>query len=630
MSRINILPPEIYNRIAAGEVIERPFSVVKELLENSLDAGATEIEVHIEKGGKQLIKVIDNGCGIERDDLQAAFMPHATSKIASLHDLDRISTLGFRGEALSSIAFVSRVELISSVKEGRAFKITYGENGMGKPECAALAKGTQISVRDLFYNMPVRARFMRDDKQEELDITRFVSRYILGNPQVAFRYYIDGKLHLQSYGGGDDEALAQVYGASTLAQCIKIDAVKDDVIVRGFLGNQNFSKPNKSYQCTFLNGRYVYNNTLYTALNQAYACYLMKRHYPFYVLDIQVPANLVDVNVHPNKIDVRFLNPRLIYGAVYSIVSSVLDGTAKAAEFVVDSKRVPEIKSSNQSEKSGASTVYSERPRLTGLERLSGSVPIPKKSDDEIPYYDPFENETLAKMFPPVKRYEPVQQAGLAVKSDAESKREQEELAKIKYEQQVIEYESCKYKGNFFNTYLIYEMRDTVYIIDQHAAHERLIYDRLREKITNRKIDLQGLIVPYLFSVNAEEKSFLEDNIDTIKSMGFDIAPFGPQSYRVNVVPADLKDINLEEFIGELLSDLKGLREIKLEEILKDKIATTACKHAVKGGMKLSDDEVSELFRQMKGNMGLKCPHGRPVCVTIEKKEIEKMFKRIV
>ena len=643
MKKINILTKSIYTRIAAGEVIDRPYSAVKELIENSLDAGATEIEIYIEGGGKQLIKVVDNGSGIERDDMRAAFFPHATSKIKKAEDLDAITTLGFRGEALASIAVISRVELISVTEGNPAYKVVCIDGTPGAVEPAVLQKGTEICVRDLFYNTPVRANFLKPEKKEEADITNFVTRYILGNPTIAFKYFVDGKLVLQSHGDGLDEAVAQVYGAKTLSQSYKIRAEKDGVKILGFISNQHYFKPNKTYQSMFLNGRYISNNTISTAVSNAYASYAMKRQYPFYVLFIDVPLEWVDVNVHPNKADVRFIDNRKIFGAVYSTISSVLDGTASAAQFVVGNVRMPEIKSTAGNEPNKVYRAEQQKislnvdaPKSNPVNFNFNAKPEPVKStgseikQNDIKYYDPLRDRPLDGYD---DKIEPIT---FLVTNDTMSsglegdKRIDEAYARRKYEQQMIEYESCKYKGNLFNTYLIYEMCDTVYFIDQHAAHERLIYDSLRKKIANRKIDRQGLIIPYLFSTNAQEKQFIENNISLIRSLGFDLKPFGVSSYRVDDVPADLQNINLEEFFNDLLSNINGLSEIKLEDILKDKIAMTACKHAIKGGMRLNDEEIEALFKMLKGDMGLKCPHGRPICITLTKKDFEKMFKRIV
>ncbi len=629
MKKINILTKSVYNKIAAGEVVDRPYSVVKELVENSIDAEATEIEVYIENGGKQLVKVVDNGIGIERDDMRAAFFPHATSKIATAEDIEQISTLGFRGEALASISAVSKVELTSVTKGNCACKVKCVDGNVGAVEPAALERGTEICVRDLFYNVPARAKYLRPDKKEETDVTSLITRFILGKPKIAFRYFIDGKLVIHSDGDGFDEAVAQVYGAKTVAKCYKINVEEYGVKLYGFIGNQNFFKPNKTYQTTFLNGRYIVNNTVSTAVSRCYATYAMKRQYPFYVLNIDVPPKFVDVNVHPNKMDVRLLNAHSVFSLIYGALTSILDGTANAAKFVTESVRMPEVKSTAE-QQSGSEIFkaqpisFSSKPHPNTSSALSGNSGQAKK------YYDPYEQEWfMDSEQESSEHFIYVSNASIPEGLGADP-RIDEAYERRKYEQQMIEYESFKYNGNLFNTYLMYEVRDTVYIIDQHAAHERLIYDRLREKIADRKIERQILLEPYLFGTNAQETEFIETNIRLIRSLGFDLKPFGSSAYRVDEVPVDLQHINIEEFFNELLADLKNLSEIKLEDLLKDRIAMTACKHAIKGGMELTEEETSKLFEMLKGNMGLKCPHGRPVCVSLDKKDLEKMFKRIV
>ncbi len=565
--------------------------------------------------------------------------------------------MGFRGEALASISSVAKVEIVSVTAGNSAFKISCDGGKIGEILPAALEKGTHITVRNLFFNTPVRAKFLKDDKKEETDVTNFITRYILSKPSVSFKYYADGKLILQSFGGGLDEAVAQVYGAKVLSQCFKIDAEKNDVHVHGFIGNQNFFKPNKTYQSVFLNGRYIANNTIATAINQAYASYMMKRQFPFYVLNVDVPSEVVDVNVHPSKADVRFIDNKAIFGAIYSIISSVLDGTARAADFVVNETRLPEIYSKLEG-KERQNRVYSEEtpPKQSGdLARLlekydktsavaedmkaagiefkpesSGKPVQPAKPD----YFDPIKDLPLSDLMSERKINTmcvtddtmPPSLNGNIAAYEVESRL----FNKKQQEQQKIEYASCKYKGNLFNTYLIYEVADTVYMIDQHAAHERLIYDRLREKLAKRDMARQALLVPYIFTANPAEARFLEEKQSLLRTMGFGIAPFGFESFRIDEVPVDLQDIDIKEFFDEILSEVDGLKEIKIEDVLKDKIAMTACKHAIKGGMQLTDGEVDALFKLLDGNMGLKCPHGRPVCVTLTKKDIEKMFKRIV
>ena len=678
MKRINILSKTVYNRIAAGEVIDRPYSAVKELVENSLDAGATDIEIYIENGGKQLIKVEDNGGGIYKDDLPAAFLPHATSKIADVDDLDNILTLGFRGEALASISAIAKVEIISVTEGNSAYRITCEGGIVGQVEPAALEKGTVISVHNLFFNTPVRAKFLKPDKKEETDITSFVARFILGNPAVRFKYYVDGKLTLQSFGGGLEEAVAQVYSAKVIPQCFKINAEKDGVHIYGFIGNQNFFKPNKSYQSLFLNGRFIVNNTISTAITNAYASYLMKRQFPFYVLNVDVPADIVDVNVHPNKADVRFIDNRFIFGAVYKVISAVLDGTSTAAEFVVDSGRIPEMKSTLGGKDAENKIYNTEQQRITHEliekytpDKIVGSpenfksiqqntveqTPIQHlktvKADKvvqfselrsiernffdpekELPLHKFYHAEEELKKFGSSLKLDDMKTAvadnSLSTEKRAAARAQEFEKQYLERMQTRIDYDTCKYCGSLFNTYLIYEYHNTIYIIDQHAAHERLIFDRLKEKIQQRKIVRQPLLCPYLFDANFEEIQFIEKNLSLFNELGFSVSFFGSGSFRVDEIPADLQDINIKDFFDEILSEIGSFKDIKLEEIFKDKLATTACKHAVKGGMKLTEQEIDVLFKLMDGDVGLKCPHGRPVCVTLTKRDIEKMFKRIV
>ncbi len=659
MSKINILDQSVYNRIAAGEVVDRPYSAVKELVENSLDAGATDIEIYIENGGKQLIKVVDNGSGIARDDLKSAFLPHATSKIANVEDLDNILTLGFRGEALASISSVAKVEIISVTDGNPAYKIACNGGQIGEILPASLEKGSVITVNNLFFNTPVRAKFLKDEKKEEADVTNFITRYILSKPSVSFKYYVDGKLTLNSFGGGLDEAVAQVYGAKVLSQCFKIEAEKNGVRIYGFIGNQNFFKPNRTYQSTFLNGRYIVNNTIAMAINQAYSSYMMKRQFPFYVLNVDVRSDIVDVNVHPSKADVRFIDNKFIFKTVYSVVSSVLDGTARAADFVLNETRLPEIKSETDGngnenkiycqqaessedlakilQKYDKSSSVEDDIKAAGIEIAATSHIEQSKLNQEpqnVSYFDPLKDISLSELIPKQQSNTmcvtddtmPPSLNGNIAAYEVESRL----FNKKKEEQQKIDYVSCKYKGNLFNTYLIYEVTDTVYIIDQHAAHERLIYDRLREKLAKRDIARQALLVPYIFTANPAEARFLEEKQPLLRTMGFGIAPFGFESFRIDEVPVDLQDINIKEFFDDILAEVDGLKEIKIEDVLKDKIAMTACKHAIKGGMQLTEGEIDALFKLLDGNMGLKCPHGRPVCVTLKKKDIEKMFKRIV
>ena len=681
MSKINILSAQVYNRIAAGEVVDRPYSVVKELVENAIDAGATEIEIYVEGGGKQLIRVVDNGGGISRDDLHAAFLPHATSKIAKADDLERIMTLGFRGEAVASIAAVSKMTITSKVSGENCYRLTSDGGKLGEIVEAAGGDGTDVSVEMLFFNTPVRLGFLKSDKSEETDITNFVSRFILNRPDISFRYYVGGKRILQSFGGGEEEAVVGVYGASILKDCYKIDASKHGIRLRGYIGNQNFSKPNKTYQSVFLNGRYIINSTISAAVSNAYASYLMKRQYPFYVLYIDMPTEIVDVNVHPNKADVRFADNQTVYGCIYSVISAVLDGQPKALEYLVSDKTAVASEIDAEPEKVVSpkaapvsavpfSAPKKEKPRNAPLNNLAKGVvsfsyedarrelekvrpskttsmelpfePEPKAEENAVPVQSvPAEKKSLRETYADLQVEKNIlevnsPEAAPAVKTEgnskdffAENKRFLEEL-ETKAKQNKIDVSSCAYAGKLFNTYLLYERGDEVYIIDQHAAHERLIFDRLKEQMRTRKVLQQPMLLPYVLNLNAFESAFIREKMENIREMGFDIDEFGNNAFKVSAVPLDLQSIDLALFFNEILGDISGYRSIKLEDLLKDKLATAACKAAVKGGMDLTREETDRLFRLMDGNMGLKCPHGRPVVVKMTKTELEKMFKRIV
>lgn len=749
MPKINILPAKVYNRIAAGEVVDRPYSVVKELVENAIDAGATEIEIYVEKGGKDLIRVVDNGCGIERNDLKSAFLPHATSKISKAEDLDNIMTLGFRGEAIASISAVSQMTIISKTAGGRCYALTTAGGCMGNvTEISGDRQGTDVRVKLLFYNAPVRLKFLKSDKAEEADITTFVSRFILNRSDIAFTYYVNGKKVLQSFGGGMEEALVCVYGAAIRSQCIELDAEKHGVRIRGYIGNQNFSKPNKSYQSVFLNGRYVLNSTIAAAISGAYASYLMKRQYPFYVLHITVPTEVVDVNVHPNKADVRFADNNIIYGCIYSVISAVLDGKSTALEYIVptteketeeepieqsfaaqstqsytepvtqsfadrfsdisvgekplekekrslsdsilaqaeeENKIVTPTKTGNaafgvgmtyeeaQKEIAQSTAFYEQREKErapkpfvpTSLEPVphqNGFIPL-----DQIGEMDPkncvymtkeeFERKRPAKPFVPGKRPDKllkmfpgaVYSPGIMLRLEspnmpesekgkhapaqqdvfAENKQYLETLDK-EAEQNKIDVTSCHYVGKLFNTYLIYEKNDEMFFIDQHAAHERLIFDRLKARMKDRKVVCQPMLVPYKLELNAFEATFIRERMKDICDIGFEMEECGDTAFQITAVPVDIPNIDLGVFFNHILGDVSGYCAIKLEDVLKDKLASAACKAAIKGGMDISRQEIDELFMQMDGNMGLKCPHGRPVVVKMTKTQLEKMFKRIV
>ena len=622
--KINLLSSKIYNRIAAGEVVERPFSVVKELVENSIDAGATSIEVEIENGGISSIKITDNGFGIEKTELKKALLPHATSKISKLSDLDNICSLGFRGEALASISSVSKTTITSKPKDQElGASITCDGGEMQEVVDCACVDGTIITVNNLFYNTPVREKFLKSEKSEESEISATVARFILGNPDISFKYIVDGKTIYNSFGDGFGAAVACVYGIETIANCYYIDVEKHGIKVNGYIGKHHFTKGNRSYQTAFVNGRYVVNQTISSSISNAYSSYLMKRQYPFYVLRISLPSEIVDVNVHPNKLDVRFANNQIVYGTIYSVISKVLDGSSEALNII----------SSNNANSN-------ENTDKITQDYVTHNAPKTEKKYDDLVFND-IKVDTLSKSMPKVQ--EKLSTSDDTIDIFAENKLYLEKLEKEKQEklknaignngviqENVVIARDLKYIGQVLNTYLVLEDGEDLYLADQHAAHERILFDKLNQSLKNADVVSQPLLLPYVLTVNSAEFDFLIGKISLLNSMGIEISEFGINAFQVSAIPSFLTEMNLKKFFDDILADLNSLKALTVNDLLVEKIAQKACKSAIKSGDKLNELDIEVLVNKLKENIGLKCPHGRPVVVKITRMEIDKWFKRIV
>lgn len=640
MGRINLLDESVFNKIAAGEVVEKPASIVKEFIENSLDAKATDIIIEIENGGIDKIKVVDNGIGIHPDDVKSAFLPHATSKIKTTEDLSNILTLGFRGEALASIASVSKVKMQTKQAEFELGKVIEIEGGIIKNfSDDSLNNGTIIEVSDLFYNIPARRKFLRKSKSEESDITNLMVRYILANPKIKFTYIIDGEIYYKTNGTNLEDAIYLIYKKDCLNNLIKVDYSNDEISINGYISKPTYTKSNRTYQTLIINGRYVINSLISTSIQNAYGSSLMKGQFPFYVLNFNLPNNLLDVNVHPNKLDVKFENTQKVFGYFYTAISKTLlnfsevkkidddflDVSRERSKILEKLNKNHEGKSFNQTEnldiQSKKDEILKTYANLTTKEYTFNDSPILSKVlETQLNNLDKVEevnidNKNVQNDLPKVENVVPSQNNFTTKQEIFES------VNKLDY----------KIIGTVFETYILIEINSSLYVFDQHACHERINYDKLLKELDAKNIALQPLLIPYILNTNSLEAEFLEQNIDNLNELGFEISLFGDKCYKISTVPQVLATINLKEFFADLFGDLNSYKKLTTKDILKEKLSQKACKASVRAGDKLSENDIQILLNIMKeNNMTLACPHGRPAVIEITKNELEKWFKRKV
>lgn len=625
MSKINILDKIVSNRISAGEVVEKPASVVKELIENSIDAGADKIVIEIEEGGIKSISILDNGSGIEKDDIKLAFMPHATSKIKNVEDLDNIGTLGFRGEALASIASVAQVEVISKTKAselGSSIKIDGGEFGeIGE---VAMNTGTQIVVKNLFYNTPARRKFLRKPKTEEGEITDLVEKIILANPTLQIRYVIDGKIKYNTTGSGLYANIYTIYGRETVENIIEINFEREGYKLTGYIGKPEISKANRTYQTLIVNGRVVRSAFISNAIQEVYQNFLMKNKFPFFVLNLTLPLDSVDVNVHPSKMEVKFENLGFIRTLFTNAVYSALVNANYTRSVVEEEK--------NEEEKAPSTTnsFVEKREPLNNLPNIS--------EDEGISYLASKEN-----MFGQDEKLKEVslnyEESMLhEIESNSEESRLTDYILNtnhknpyvVKEFQEIIEDAMPKAKiiGVIFKTYILVEKENNLYMIDQHAAHERALYDKFSVSVENENVLKQGLITPYHLKLNSLEYDFFKRNFDVLSSVGFDVVDKGGNQIEITAIPYVLPIEKLGEYIDYFISNLQDYSS-KASDYFKSGLMQHACKMAVKSGQVLSLNEIETLIDEMEKHV-LLCPHGRPILIKITKSQIEKWFKRIV
>ncbi|MBO5910112.1 MAG: DNA mismatch repair endonuclease MutL [Clostridia bacterium] len=610
---INILDTAIANRISAGEVVEKPASIVKELLDNALDAGATEINIDIVNGGIDLIAIRDNGCGIEPDDIKKAFLPHATSKISSIDDLDNIATLGFRGEALASISSVAQVSLVSKTKD-LDYASTISVNGgvFGQVGATASQDGTYIEVRNLFYNTPARRKFLRRPKSEENEITNYISRYILAHPTIKLKYTANEQVIFDNKGSNLLDAISCIYGPEVISNIEPIEYESGYLKISGYVGKISYTKPNTTYQTLLVNGRYIIDEGISKAVYSAYEEFLMSRQFPFYVINLTMPYDQVDVNVHPNKLNVKFTHPNEMYDVFYRAVRQTIYNSLNPT------------KPNECLGGCGDVNYRDSNPIIDTYKQNIEKIIVPKDDEVELPpvntIYHHVDFDTIR-----FEKLVPSRNASMFDK-DIELKSSEEHPSY----QSINNFTDYKIIGELFNEFLILEKDDVMLMVDFHAGHERLLYDKLVAQINAKAIDVQTLLVPYYHSLNVQEMEYITHLIDKLKEFGFEVEPFGPNEIRVLTVPIMLSDINLKQFVQDLLHDMNNQKP-KINDELDKMLAQKACKSAVKAGMSLDISQIQELLKNLDINRPvLLCPHGRPIVSIIKRNQIEKWFKRIV
>ncbi len=613
MNEIRLLPKNISDKIAAGEVVERPASIVKELVENAIDAKASAVSISISGGGVREISIADNGVGIAPDDVALAFEKHATSKLYTLNDLDYISTQGFRGEALSSIAAVSITEMKTKRRDeetGTHIRVSGGRTDYVNP--AGLPDGTSVNVSNLFYNVPARRKFLKKEAQEAAYVSDLVSRYILAFPEISFHYTSEGKTIYHSPGDGDlSSAIYCVYGSAVMDTIVFVQHQANDISVSGYVSRPGTIMKNRKAGSVFVNRRYVRNTALHDMVKSAYGETLVKGETPFFVLNIELPFSAVDVNVHPNKLQVRFKDTSAVEYVIKEAVSkacaaprgSVFTEPEEPQKRSVVEMRAPE--GVQEGFFSGFNNGIPIKPKALWGESRS-VLKEQETADADASAYDMGE-QILEKQEP--QKYENTQPKSTAPQTEA---------AKISVE-------SYRLIGSLGATYALVEQCDDLLIIDQHAAHERLLY----EKFKSSKAPLsQALLYPYVFTASHEQKNVLDDNMEAFIAAGFDIEPFGALEYKISAVPSVAAGAAAGELINDALAEIQGGGDVVLK---REAIIRASCRSAVKAGDKLSEAELKSLVDSfLKSGVMPTCPHGRPVISVISKKQIEKSFKRTV
>ena len=657
MPQIALLSQETIDKIAAGEVIERPSSVVKELVENAIDAGSSAVTVEIKEGGISFIRISDNGCGIEREQIPLAFLRHSTSKIKSVEDLFTVTSLGFRGEALSSIAAVSQVELITKTNgdfTGSRYLIE-GSKEVSLEEIGA-PDGTTFIVRNLFYNTPARKKFLKSAQTEGTYIHELMQRMILSHPDVAFKFIMNNQVKLQSSGNGNiKDIIYHLYGRDITKALLPIAHESELFKVSGFIGKPMISRGNRGYELYFVNGRFIRSQILSKAIEDAFKPFLMQHQYPFTVLYFEIDSSLLDVNVHPTKVELRFSNQQELYREVQSILSASLVHRDIIPEVPVDTLK------KNEMEVPKIEKVMPEPFEQKRLEEIRKAVRKDSPYEIKYPVSRPMGTgsvssaaqekllDTIKSMPPEDMMEERIQKEPIPEQSKKETEKELAKEAYVLREEETYgakpegsyeqgsflkEEEMAKQKiiGQLFDTYWLVEYNDRLFIVDQHAAHEKVMYEKLKKQFEKKEFTSQAISPPIVITLSMREADVLERFKEQFTKLGFEIEHFGGAEYSICGVPGNLYRLNTRDVLIEMLDELTdGISERATTDVILDKIASMSCKAAVKGSQRLSLPEMEQLMKDlMKLDNPYNCPHGRPTIIAMSKYEIEKKFKRIV
>ena len=641
MSKIQVLDQVTIDKIAAGEVVERPASVVKELVENAIDAKAAAVTVEVKEGGISFMRIADNGCGIDREDVPGAFLRHSTSKIRNAEDLEHISSLGFRGEALSSIAAVSQVELITKTPEdsfGTRYMISGGkEEGM---EDIGAPDGTTFLVRQLFYNVPARRKFLKTAMTEAGQVSDLMTRMALSHPHISFQFINNGQSKLHTSGNGNlRDVIYHIYGREIAANLINVTYEKNGIRITGYIGAPLISRGNRNFETYFINGRYVKSSIIYKAIEDAYKDFTMQHKYPFTVLHIEVVGEDVDVNVHPTKMEVRFHNQQMVYNSIYEAVDQALHEKELIPEVTIDvPKAVPKAQVKPEPVARSKEVIQSEVNRSAKVqpEKASGERDLDyfmEQMKKRVMSYHQQNSSAEVKgksdIFKPQVQVDRVKEAAASYR--AKQSPEQMTL----FDGKLLDKEKrANYKiiGQVFDTYWLVEFDNSLYIIDQHAAHERVLYEKTLKEMKTREFTSQMISPPVILNLTMQEAQLLRTYMDQFTRIGFEFEEFGQDSYAVRSVPANLFSIAKKELLMEMIDSLsEEVHRRQSSELLDEKIASMSCKAAVKGNMRLSAQEVDALIGELlKLDNPYHCPHGRPTIISMSKRELEKKFKRIV